>query len=563
MKQLKIPVGVSDFGKIRENGYYYIDKSGLIEELLKTDATEATLITRPRRFGKTLGMSMLANFLDIRKDSKDLFTGPKVSENPELCKRWQNQWPTLFLSFKDVDGSTFDNAMGLLKFTLSQICIEHQYLEESTQVNPAYKQIFSRLKEQSGTLTDVQSSLLVLMKMMKEYYKKPVILLLDEYDVPMAKASSNGYYEKMLEVIKAMMSTALKDNEALRFSVITGCLRIAKESIFTGTNNFTTDSISDIRYDEFFGFTSKEVEKILNDAGCQECGDTVRKWYDGYIFGNIEIYCPWDVLNYVQKALTEGLKKPENYWEHTSDNRIIGLFLKRREFDVTEKFETLLNGGVIWESISENVNYDFLTSTEENLWSLLYLTGYLTRAATKGQEDIPQTRNAVPLKIPNAEIQDIFRKSVMGWLQEKVLYSNREEVFTALWKGEAQKLTELLTDLLFDTISYHDYGESFYHAFLAGLFSGAGYVVESNYESGLGRPNLIVKDRVKRQAAVLEIKVSRKERDLERSCQAALDQIRDREYTKKIQRSGFKTVLAYGVAFYQKSCRVEAEMENI
>lgn len=411
LKQLKIPVGVSDFRKIRENGYYYMDKSGLIEELLKTDATEVTLITRPRRFGKTLGMSMLDNFLDIRKDS-----------------------------FKDVDGSTFENAMGLLKFTLSQICIEHQYLEESSRVNPAYKQIFTRLKEQTGTFTDVQSSLLVLTRMMKEYYKKPVILLLDEYDVPMAKASSNGYYEKMLEVIKTMMSTALKDNESLKFAVVTGCLRIVKESIFTGTNNFTTDTISDIRYDEFFGFTRPEVAEFLKEAGCQDCQETVRKWYDGYIFGNIEIYCPWDVLNYVQRVLTEGVKKPENFWEHTSDNKIIELFLKRRDFDVTEKFEKLLNGEAIRESVNENVSYDFLTSTEENLWSLLYLTGYLTKVKEETQEELPQERNKITLKIPNAEIQDIFRKSVLNWLQEKNMYSDRKELFEALWKGDSEKL---------------------------------------------------------------------------------------------------------------------------
>lgn len=477
-KQLRIPIGVSDFRKIRENDYYYMDKSGLIEELLKTDATEVTLLIRPRRFGKTLGMSMLDNFLDIRKDSRYLFSGLKISQNQELCRKWMNQWPTLFLSFKDVDGSTFENAMGLLKFTLSQICIEHQYLEESSRVNPAYKQIFTRLKEQTGTFTDVQSSLLVLMRMMKEYYKKPVILLLDEYDVPMAKASSNGYYEKMLEVIKTMMSTALKDNESLRFAVVTGCLRIAKESIFTGTNNFTTDTISDIRYDEFFGFTRPEVAEFLKEAGCQDCQETVRKWYDGYIFGNIEIYCPWDVLNYVQRVLTEGVKKPENFWEHTSDNKIIELFLKRRDFDVTEKFEKLLNGEAIRESVNENVSYDFLTSTEENLWSLLYLTGYLTKVKEETQEELPQERNKITLKIPNAEIQDIFRKSVLNWLQEKNMYSDRKELFEALWKRDSEKLTELISDLLFDTISYHDYAESFYHAFLAGLFSGAGYVVE-------------------------------------------------------------------------------------
>ena len=528
-KQLRIPVGVSDFRKIRENGYYYMDKSGLIEELLKTDATEVTLLIRPRRFGKTLGMSMLDNFLDIRKDSRYLFSGLKISQNQELCRKWMNQWPTLFLSFKDVDGSTFENAMGLLKFTLSQICIEHQYLEESSRVNPAYKQIFTRLKEQTGTFTDVQSSLLVLMRMMKEYYKKPVILLLDEYDVPMAKASSNGYYEKMLEVIKTMMSTALKDNESLRFAVVTGCLRIVKESIFTGTNNFTTDTISDIRYDEFFGFTRPEVAEFLKEAGCQDCQETVRKWYDGYIFGNIEIYCPWDVLNYVQRVLTEGVKKPENFWEHTSDNKIIELFLKRRDFDVTEKFEKLLNGEAIRESVNENVSYDFLTSTEENLWSLLYLTGYLTKVKEETQEELPQERNKITLKIPNAEIQDIFRKSVLNWLQEKNMYSDRKELFEALWKGDSEKLTELISDLLFDTISYHDYAESFYHAFLAGLFSGAGYVVESNHESGLGRPDLVIKDKVKRRAAVLEVKVSRKESELKRGCEKALVQIQDRQ----------------------------------
>ena len=281
----------------------------------------------------------------------------------------------------------------------------------------------------------MQSSLLVLMRMMKEYYKKPVILLLDEYDVPMAKASSNGYYEKMLEVIKTMMSTALKDNESLRFAVVTGCLRIAKESIFTGTNNFTTDTISDIRYDEFFGFTRPEVAEFLKEAGCQDCQETVRKWYDGYIFGNIEIYCPWDVLNYVQRVLTEGVKKPENFWEHTSDNKIIELFLKRRDFDVTEKFEKLLNGEAIRESVNENVSYDFLTSTEENLWSLLYLTGYLTKVKEETQEELPQERNKITLKIPNAEIQDIFRKSVLNWLQEKICTVTEKNFLKHCGKG--------------------------------------------------------------------------------------------------------------------------------
>lgn len=265
--QINIPVGISDFERIRENKYYYIDKTGLLIDMLKEEMDQVILITRPRRFGKTLGMSMLASFLDIRRDSRKMFEGLKVTEKPEICKKWMNQYPTLFLSFKDIDGTNFENAFGLLKFTISLFCDEHAYLEESDRVTQTQKKIFHRLREQTATITDVQSSLLILMNMMKNHYGKPVILLIDEYDVPIAKANSNGYYKEMLEIMKVILSTALKDNKALKFAVITGCLKIAKESIFTGTNNFISDTITTTRFNEYFGFTQQEVDKILEDAG--------------------------------------------------------------------------------------------------------------------------------------------------------------------------------------------------------------------------------------------------------------------------------------------------------
>lgn len=562
MTGLKIPVGVSDFEKIRGNGYYYIDKSGLITELLKTESTEVTLITRPRRFGKTLNMSMLSCFFDIRKDSRALFEGLEVSKEQKLCEDWMNQWPTLFVTFKDVHGLNFESAKGMLRERVANLCNEHIYLTESEKVNENDRKVLKQLADTvDGKVSDAQlkTSIALIMRMMKAYYGKPVILLLDEYDVPLAKASSHNYYDEMLEVIKTIMNTAFKDNNSLRFAVITGCLRIAKESIFTGTNNFTTDTISDNRYREFFGFTHKEVDRLLQEAECKEHAEQVQTWYDGYHFGDADIYCPWDVLNYVQKVVTEDLKKPENFWEHTSDNAVIGLFLDRTDFDVTEKFETLLNGGYIKESISENLTYNFLTSSEENLWSILYLTGYLTRERKEILDAADQLGdNEIALKIPNAEVLDIFRKSIVTYFNQKAVRSDRTELFDAMWSGDAAKLSEILSGLLFDTISFYDYAESFYHAFMAGLLSSAGYVVESNYENGLGRSDIVVKDRSKRRAVVFEAKIAVSDGMLVQECKKALGQIEDKQYARKLERSGFQTVIRYGIAFYKKNCLVKA-----
>ena len=554
MNDLKIPVGVSDFAKIRNYKYYYVDKTGLIEDLLEKETAEVTLITRPRRFGKTMGMSMLDNFFDIRKDSKAIFEGLEISQNTELCSQWMNQWPVLFLSFKEVNGTVFDHAFNLLKFTLAQFCDDHAYLTESEKVTEEQKRIFRRLNDQTASLTDVQGALLVLMKMMRAYYGKPVILLLDEYDVPIAKASANGYYTEMLEVIRGMMSTALKDNDALRFAVITGCLRIAKESIFTGTNNFVSDTISSSHLNEYFGFTQADVDQILEDANCQEHAADIKNWYDGYHFGDLDVYCPWDVMNYLRDLQRNPKAKPASYWKNTSDNSIIRSFIDYAGRSISRKLETLLSGGYIIQKIEENLTYDYLHSSEENLWSILYLTGYLTQAREENLPDpLPEKMSA--LMIPNAEVQEIFETTIQKWFDESAQTWNRKALFDAVWSGNTETLTEEMNKLLRKTISYHDYREDFYHAFLAGIFAGAGYEVDSNKEHGEGRSDVVVLDPEGDRVAIFEAKYSRTQDAMSKDCAAALEQIEDRQYAKEFE-DDYDSVLCYGIAFYKKRCLV-------
>ena len=553
MKKLNIPVGISEFDKIRDRGYYYIDKTNLIAELLDNIA-EVTLITRPRRFGKTMAMSMLANFFDMQQDNIERFCGLKISQNTELCSQWMNQWPVLFLSFKEVDGTVFDHAFNLLKFTLAQFCDDHAYLTESEKVTEEQKKIFRRLNDQTASLTDVQGALLVLMKMMRAYYGKPVILLLDEYDVPIAKASANGYYTEMLEVIKGMMSTALKDNDALRFAVITGCLRIAKESIFTGTNNFVSDTISSSHLNEYFGFTQADVDQILKDADCLEHATDIKNWYDGYHFGDLDVYCPWDVMNYLRDLQRNPKAKPASYWKNTSDNSIIRSFIDYAGRSISRKLETLLSGGYILQRIEENLTYDYLHSSEENLWSILYLTGYLTQVREEDLPDpLPEKMSA--LMIPNAEVQEIFETTIQKWFDESAQTWNRKALFDAVWSGNTETLTEQMNKLLRKTISYHDYREDFYHAFLAGIFAGAGYEVDSNKEHGEGRSDVVVLDQEGDRVAIFEAKYSRTQDAMSKDCAAALEQIEDRQYAKEFEED-YDSVLCYGIAFYKKRCLV-------
>lgn len=557
MPELNIPVGVSDFREIRQNGYYYIDKSGLIRELLKNTATKVTLITRPRRFGKTLSMSMLENFFDIRKDSRAWFEGLEIARDSELCQAWMNQWPTVFFSLKDIDGLNFESAYGQLKAQISELYKKYAYLLEYDAIDPDDKQNFLDLKAGRAGEVQVSRALSLLLRIMEAYYQKPVILLLDEYDVPVAKASSNGYYEQMLEVIKTMMSTALKDNSCLRFAVITGCLKIAKESIFTGTNNLVSDTIGTSGLNEYFGFTQKDVDRLLEDAGANSQAENIKVWYDGYRFGNFEVYCPWDVMNYLRDFQQNPEARPVSYWKNTSDNAIIRSFIDYAGGAITKKLETLLSGGYILQHIDENLTYDYLHSSEDNLWSVLYLTGYLTGLR---EEELPV---AVPdgmtaLRIPNEEIREIFETTIRKWFDDSAKTWNRKDLFASIWQGDSEAATEEINKLLRRTISYHDYREDFYHAFLAGIFTGAGYAVESNKEHGEGRSDIVVSDYTDGWVAIFEIKYSDSPEELETDCEKAIRQMDERMYAVEYEEQyPAERILCYGISFFKKRCLVK------
>ena len=554
MNDLKIPVGISDFAKIRNYDYYYVDKTGLIADLLEKETAEVTLITRPRRFGKTMGMSMLANFFDIRKDSKAMFEGLEIAKNTALCSEWMNQWPTLFLSFKKVDGLNFQDAYDMLTVVLANLYKKHMYLLESDKINPFDKEIITHIMSGNASVKEIKDSLALLTITMQEYYGKPVILLLDEYDVPIAKASAKGYYAEMLDVVKGLMQ-ALKDNDALRFAVVTGCLRIAKESIFTGTNNFVSDTISSSHLSEYFGFTQADVDQILKDADCLEHAADIKNWYDGYHFGDLDVYCPWDVMNYLRDLQRNPKAKPASYWKNTSDNSIIRSFIDYRGAKISQKLETLLSGGYILQKIEEDLTYDYLHSSEENLWSILYLTGYLTQVR---EDDLPAPlpEDTSALIIPNAEVREIFKTTIQKWFDESAQTWNLTTLFDAMWSGDAETLTAETNKLLYKTISYHDYKEDFYHAFLTGILAGSSCAVESNREHGEGRSDIVIYHPDRPQVVLFEAKYAKTLGGLQKSCAEALQQIEDRQYAKEFE-DDYDSVLCYGIAFYKKRCLVQ------
>lgn len=553
MKALNIPVGISNFEKIRNNGFYYVDKTGLIEELLKTEA-EVTLITRPRRFGKTLGMSMLESFFDIRKNSRKLFEGLEIARQSELCSKWMNQCPTVSVSFRQVDGLNFTSAYDMLTMVFADLYNKHLYLLEDSHVTEFQKKTFTNIAHGCGSEKEVKSSLVLLTTMMQQHYGKAVVLLIDEYDVPVAKANAHGYYNEMLDVMKGLLQ-ALKDNQALCFAVVTGCLKIAKESIFTGTNNFVSDTITDSRLNEYFGFVQSEVDQILADAETEDQAENIRKWYDGYHFGDFDVYCPWDVMNYLLELQHNPQAKPVSYWKNTSDNAIIRSFIDHSGSSITKKLENLMAGETIVQRVDENLTYDYLHSSEDNLWSMLYLTGYLTKARNE-QTDEVLPDGAIALMIPNEEIRDIFETTVIQWFDDSTRKWNRTLLFDAVWNGDSVNLTKEMNILLRRTISYHDYKEDFYHAFLAGIFTGAGYMVDSNKEHGEGRSDVVVCDPVNGRVAIFEAKYTKNQEKLESTCNTALQQIDERLYAKEYE-DDYDQILCYGISFFKKRCLVK------
>ena len=549
---VRLAVGSEFFDRIRQDGSYYVDKTELIYELVHEAGNMVTLFTRPRRFGKTLTMSMIQNFFDVRRDSKRLFEGLAIARHEEFCAEWMNQYPVLFITLKDVEGLTFQSAYGMLKTSIADVCRRHAYLGNSEKVNPLDAEEFMRLQGNRASDQEVRNSVRLLTRMMAAHYGKPVILLIDEYDVPLAKASEEKeagerYYPQMLEVIRGILSLVLKSNEDLKFGVVTGCLHIAKESIFTGVNNFKSYSVLDRGFSTYFGFTDAEVSTLLERVGLQDRMDLVRSWYDGYVMGDTKMFCPWDVINYVADARSEPDIMPKNYWKNTSGNGVVRDFVEKREFSVKRQFETLMNGGTITRTISDGLTYDSLHEAEDNLWSVLLMTGYLTKAN-------PDERGStVALRIPNAEIASIFQDTVARYFSDHVDGTRQRSMMDALWSGDEVAASKLISDFLWQTISYMDYHEDYYHAFLAGIFVGRGYAVESNKEHGLGRPDILLLDDDNRRALIIEAKKSDGADRMEHDCDEALRQIVEQRYAKGLEAY---QVICYGIAFYQKTALV-------
>ena len=552
---IRIAVGDESFDEIRKAGLYYVDKTELLYDLVEQTNNKVTLFTRPRRFGKTLNMSMMESFFDTNRDSKAVFEGLDIMRHQEFCSRWMNQYPVLFISFKDVDGLDFKSAFIALQGVISDFCFKYSEIIESDKVDPIDKATFNLLKEKKVEPAAIKSSLKTIMRMMNAVYSKPVILLIDEYDVPLAKASEkntaqNRYYVQMLDVIKGMLSIALKTNEYLKFAVVTGCLRIAKESIFTGTNNFMSYSVLDDRFSQYFGFTQGEVDTLLAAAGLSDKADIIREWYDGYVSGNTSVYCPWDAASYVSALLYDPDAEPKNYWRNTSGNGVIRDFVNRSDWGIPDKFETIMNDGTITVTVSDELTYDTLHESEQNLWNILLMTGYLTKAdpTAKGQ--------TVALKIPNTEIAGIFADTVVKLFTDTLDNSKQKELMAAFWNEDIGEATQKLNGFLWDTISYHDYHEDYYHAFLAGLFVGLGYSVDSNKESGLGRFDIRAKDRKNRRAMIIEAKKADTAAQMEAACDEAIKQIVNKGYANGIE-PGYEKIICYGIAFFQKSAMIK------
>ena len=557
-----MPVGKSDFEKVRISGDYYIDKTDLISQITASGA-EVTLFTRPRRFGKSLNMSMLQHFFDIREDSKALFEGLKICENTELCDKWMNKYPTILVSFKDVGGTDFKISGALLSSVISKLYEKYKYLiTDNLELSRMQINLFESYLMRESSTADLTDCLFLLTDIMYHYYNKPVILIIDEYDVPMAKGDANDYYREITDIMRYMLSKALKDNPYIKIAVLTGCLKIAQESIFTGLNNLSIKTITDTDYDECFGFTNEEMNKLLSDTGLTEHRSVFKEWYDGYIFGNKEVYCPWDVLNYVNELQGNPKAPPANYWAYTSGNDVIKKFLDS-DYDVSEDFETLLGGGYVEKIINPNITYGDLTKDETNLWSVLYMTGYLTilpgslPVMTSLDPDKVRGLYELPfkLKLPNKEICMLFRQTVSVWFEKKISEDDRTELFEAVWNGDAESLTEIISDYLYNTISYYDYHENYYHAFLTGLMTGKrNIIVKSNMESGRGRADIIVKNKAIRSVAVFELKRASSEEGMEKACDEALEQISNNKYYVPFKR---EKVINYGIAFYGKDCLVK------
>ena len=564
MSDLKLPVGVEDFSEIQTAGFYYVDKTKLIEELVQNWG-KVNLYTRPRRFGKTLNMSMLYHFFRMGTDPS-LFDGLYISQNKDICEKYMGKYPTIFISLKDVDGLTFEKA----KYRLTEIIVKEarkfDFLLKSDILSSydkdVYKAIIDR-KDGKYSIDDesLSSVLNTLSQLLYTYYHKKVIVLIDEYDVPLDKAFQKGYYKEMVDLIRGLFSQALKTNPHLLFAVLTGCLRVSKESIFTGLNNFKVLSITDERFDEEFGFTEKEVETLLAAYGLEDHIEETKRWYDGYRFGGVDIYCPWDVINHVDRIRVEPTAKPQAYWINSSGNGLVKRFIEKADRTTRSEIETLIQGNTIQKTLNLELTYDELDGSINNLWSVLFTTGYLTMV---GKPDF----NVFTLTIPNEEVRQVFITQIREWFAQTI--RNNTDALQSFWtdleSGNAKAVEKSLNIHLSKTISLFDpkgpksEKEKFYHAFLLGLLIGNGaWGIYSNKESGEGFADIMVETEDPEKGIVIELKSVDTLGAMENGCHKALEQIKNRRYDEFLRNEGYSDIVAVGIAFYKKRCMVVAE----
>ena len=554
----KLPIGIENFEKLRQEDFYYIDKTRLIEQLL-TRWGEVNLFTRPRRFGKSLNMSMLQSFFEIGKD-KTLFDGLRISDNQELCEEYQGKFPVVSVSLKGINGATYEEARRFLIKTINEEARRLSVLSDSTELDETDHELLTQLKKKEMTNDSLVYSIRELTELLEKHYGSKVIVLIDEYDVPLAKANENGYYDEMVLLIRNLFENALKTNNSLKFAVLTGCLRIAKESIFTGLNNFKVYSITDKSFDETFGFTDEEVKELLRYYGQKKYYETVKEWYDGYRFGNVDVYCPWDVINFCSDHLADPGLEPKNYWANTSGNSVISHFIdsvgKPQKLTRME-LEQLVNGGIVQKEINSELTYKELYSSIDNLWSTLFMTGYLTQ---RGEP----SGNRYNLVIPNREIRNIITNHILKMFKENVKDDGKtvSDLCDALLNQNPEKVELIFTEYMKKTISIRDTfarkptKENFYHGLLLGILGfKENWSVMSNRESGDGFGDILIRIEDEDVGIVIEVKYA-DDGNLQGECEKALQQIIDIRYTEALEQEGIHTIIKYGIACYRKKCKV-------
>ena len=559
MEKKALPIGISDFKSFKDKGYYYVDKTLMIKDILD-DKALVTLFTRPRRFGKTLNLSMIKYFFEkTNEDNSYLFEDLNIWKSGEKYKEYQGKYPVINLDFKSVEGLSWKEAYKKARVMVTNEYIRHEYLLSSDILSEDEKDLYNRLKSLNieADETEYIYSIKNLCVYLERYYEQKPIILIDEYDVPLQRAYINDYYKEAINFFRGLLQDALKTNNSLEFAVMTGCLRISKESIFTGLNNLKINSILDTQYSEHFGFTQEEIDEIIKYYELEEKREEIKEWYDGYQFGSKDIYNPWSILYYIDQARVNKNRFPEAYWVNTSGNDIVKKLIKNADEITKDEIEILINGGTIEKALSSNITYNELDENIENIWSMLFFTGYLTY--TKERREEGDVISYYSLKIPNQELMYVYKVIIKEWFTVKVKEKDFSELYKGLIEGNEEEITDELSEFLLENISFYDVNESFYHGVLTGVLSRISkYKIYSNLESGRGRSDIILAPkRLKQVAIIIEIKVAKTEGELETKCDEALRQIENKKYDTYLRKENLKNIIKYGIAFYGKICLVK------